>query len=321
MQDEWTRECIPIPPGIIGGISRFACVCIVLNGFLFAIYGISLFYTGRPFFRVLSFGCIVAGLLLCVPQYWRRMDDSTYLLSTNLPLHILWGLGDLLSHAGMMMLVYWDICPEAVWLVHALEPKRQKFGLKIVKIVGAISVVGQLALIPFWSLVYLLESKSSRAVLSASFFVVQCYGFYGLIPAIGFAVLARGLHRLRGKLPNDVPKSVLHRIKFTQIGIGLFLLLGIADALLALFPACQPFIRQFSGTFYTYVVYPSLATLTPVLLGLETWLSLQDMSSTLVAPVCLESEELASIVRQGVSALAMLCFAFDSRCLVSFAYL
>lgn len=248
---------------------------------------------------------MVLGLLLCLPQFWIRAENPRYLPSTNLPLHAVWAIGDTLSHAGLMMLVYWDICIEAVRLVYALEPKRQRIGLKVCKTVGTISVGAQVVfLVPFWTLVYLLETSNARAVLSGTFYVVQCYSFFGLVPAVGFAVLFKGLRRLRSKLPGDIPRHLLHRLRFTQLAIGVFLLIGVLDALFALLPAAEPFVRSLSGTLYTCFVLVCFALFSLVLLTLEVILSFQDATKNSTSKIFLDPQRLATFVRHGVATLA-----------------
>ena len=146
---------------------------IVTDVILFSIYVICFCYLPRPFYRVLSFACISVGLMLCFPQLWLKMLDPTYLPSSNLPMHLLFMVGDVISHVGLVMQVYWDICMEAVQLVYALEPKRQQLGIRICNRVGTVSVVGQVMfLVPFWLCQHYLQSESSGAVLSATFYVV-----------------------------------------------------------------------------------------------------------------------------------------------------
>lgn len=305
LRDDWTLVCIPIPVLATQILSKSFCVFVVIGAVIFALYGISLYYSRRPFCRILSFGCLVFGMQLCLPQVWLESLDPAYMASSNLPLYVLFAIGDVVAHVGLMMLVYWDICMEAVLLIYALAPLHQRIGYKVSTWVGAMSVASQvLFLIPFWTLMYYLPIGSTRNFLAGTFFVVQCFTIFGIIPAAGFAVLAHGARKLRGKLPASIPRHLTHRLRFTQLGIAIFILMGVADALFALIPATQPYVRRFSSFLYINLVLTSLAIFTCLLLAVELYLNIQQMRSTTVSPIPLQPHALANIVKHGVSMLA-----------------
>ncbi|CAE7654681.1 nfnB, partial [Symbiodinium sp. CCMP2456] len=225
--------------------------------------------------------------------------------SSNLSLYVLFAIGDVVAHVGLMTIVYWDICMEAVLLIYALAPLHQRIGYIVSTWVGAMSVASQvLFLIPFWTLMYQLPIGSTRNFLAGTFFVVQCFTIFGIIPAAGFTVLAHGARKLRGKLPASIPRHLTHRLRFTQLGIAIFILMGVADALFALIPATQPYIRRFSSFLYINLVLTSLAIFTFLLLAVELYLNIQQMRSTTVSPIPLQPHALANIVKHGVSMLA-----------------
>ena len=143
LRDDWTLVCIPIPVLATQILSKSFCVFVVIGAVIFALYGISLYYSRRPFCRILSFGCLVFGMQLCLPQVWLESLDPTYMASSNLPLYVLFAIGDVVAHVGLMMLVYWDICMEAVLLIYALAPLHQRIGYKVSTWVGAMSVASQ----------------------------------------------------------------------------------------------------------------------------------------------------------------------------------
>ena len=247
---------------------------VVFDAGIFIIYGGLACYARRPFIRVFSFACMVFGLVLCLPHLLMRGVDPTFQPSSDLFIYSTFAVGDIVAHAGLMMLVYWDICMEAVHLVYSLETQKQSFGFKICRRVGAFSVLGQVVfLVPFWILMHKLQDHTSRSILSGSFFVVQCFVFFGLVPAFGFGMLAHGLRKLRGKLPPKIPRHLTHRLRFTQLGIGICLLLGVADALFALLPAAESFVRSFSGFLYLNLVLHAFAMFLLVLLTVVLWLS------------------------------------------------
>ncbi|CAE7238443.1 unnamed protein product [Symbiodinium sp. CCMP2592] len=305
LRDDWTHECIPIPVILIQILSKSFCVFVVIDAVVFALYGVSLYYSRRPYCRILSFGCLVFGLQLCLPQVWLESLDPRYMASSKLSVYLLFAIGDVVAHVGLMMSVYWDICMEAVLLIYALAPAHQRIGYKVSTWVGAMSVASQvLFLIPFWTLMYHLPMGSTRNFLSGTFFVVQCFTIFGVIPAAGFTVLAHGVRKLRGKLPTSIPRHLTHRLRFTQLGIAIFILMGVADAFFALIPATQPFIRNFSSFLYVNLVLTSLAIFTFLLLAVELYLNIQQIRSTTVSPVPLQAHALANIVKHGVAMLA-----------------
>eukprot|EP00913_Durusdinium_trenchii_P026516 g24877.t1 len=95
------------------------------------IYVACLTRTKRPFCRLLSFGFLVAGLMLKLPQASIRASNPGFNSTADLPHLILFMCADILDHIGLVILIYWDICTEAVHLVFALDPKRFTWSLKL----------------------------------------------------------------------------------------------------------------------------------------------------------------------------------------------
>ena len=69
---------------------------------------------------------MILGLLLGVPKFLSQVANPTRLSSTNLALHAIFAVGDIASHVGFVMLIYWDIVNEGMRLAFALDPKNQR---------------------------------------------------------------------------------------------------------------------------------------------------------------------------------------------------
>eukprot|EP00435_Cladocopium_sp_Y103_P049633 s917_g15.t1 len=311
VMDNFSRHCLQIPlvlkqvfPGILSSL-------ILLLVGLFAFYIYLSRNARRPLTRRLSFALIILGLLLGVPKFLSQVANPTLLPSTNMALLAIFAVGDVASHVGFVMLIYWDIVNEGMRLAFALDPQNKRRGLKMSTAAGLICMLIEvLFLTIFWILVYNMEElvgedcRDARITLSSTFAVVQYALVFGAIPSLAFGKLLWGLHKLWKDLPRDIPRHLLYRLRFTQLCLALLTLLGITDGIVGLVVAFIPFWTSFSGFIYENVALVSLSSLTFLLLGIEVFLTYQQAKRRINGSFLLEEEQIRQLIENGVSILA-----------------
>lgn len=308
--DNFSRECLQIPlvlkqvfPAILSSLILF------LVG-LFLVYGYLSQNAKRPLARRLSFALMSLGLLLGVPKFLWQVAYPT-LVPSNLVLHVIFAIGDVASHVGFVMLVYWDIVNEGLRLAFALDPQNRRRGVKMSTAVGLICMMVEgVFLTIFWILVYDMEElldedcRDARFTLSSTFAVVQYALVFGAIPSLAFGKLLWGLHKLWKDLPRDIPRHLLYRLRFTQLCLALLTLLGITDGIVGLVVGLIPFWTSFSGFIYENVALNALSAFTILLLGIEVLLTHQQAKRRIKDSFLLEEEQIRELIKHGVSILA-----------------
>ena len=282
LRDDYSRECISLPLELHQAFNGLLVTETALLVGLFIFYIYMSRHGQRPWTRRLSFALLTLGLLLGVPKFAWHAANPELLPSTYLTLHLLFAVGDVASHVGFVMLIYWDIVSEGIRLAFALDPARKLLGMRMTKVAGVIFVLVEVIfLVPFWILVYDIdrllptEDNSPRATLCSFFAVVQYVLVFGTVPSLAFGKLAWGLRKLWKDLPGDIPQHLLYRLRFTQLCLVLLTLLGITDGVCGSQVAFIPFFRNFSGFLYEGVALNSLGALTLLLLGIEVFLTYQ----------------------------------------------
>lgn len=280
--DSFSRECLQIPLALKQVLPGILSSLILLLVGLFLVYIYLSQNARRPLARRLSFALMILGLLLGVPKFLSQVANPTRLSSTNLALHAIFAVGDVASHVGFVMLIYWDIVNEGMRLAFALDPKNQRRGVKMSTAAGLICMLVEgIFLTIFWILVYDMEElldedcRDARFTLSSTFALVQYALVFGAIPSLAFGRLLWGLHKLWKDLPRDIPRHLLYRLRFTQLCLALLTLLGITDGIVGLVVGFIPFWTSFSGFIYDDVALNCLSSLTILLLGIEVFLTHQ----------------------------------------------
>ncbi|CAK9077386.1 unnamed protein product [Durusdinium trenchii] len=277
--DDFSRVCLPDSP-IFLQINRIMswtfCVSAGVNVCLILIYVACLTRTKRPFCRLLSFGFLVAGLMLKLPQASIRASNPGFNSTADLPHLILFMCADILDHIGLVILIYWDICTEAVHLVFALDPKRFTWSLKLCRWSGYIFICSQLVILgPYLASMYFLETHEERCVGYIIFAVTQFCIVFGLSPSLAFGMLVRGVHQLWQKLPEKVPRHLKHRLTYAQIGLTLLMLITVTFCFAGVLTASVELLRIHAGFLYMDVVVTVITLVVNVLLGGEVYLTLK----------------------------------------------
>lgn len=311
MIDSFSRECLQIPLALKQVLPGILSSLILLLVGLFLVYIYLSRNARRPLARRLSFALMILGLLLGVPKFLSQVANPTRLSSTNLALHAIFAVGDVASHVGFVMLIYWDIVNEGMRLAFALDPKNQRRGVKMSTAVGLICMLVEgIFLTIFWILVYDMEElldedcRDARFTLSSTFALVQYALVFGAIPSLAFGRLLWGLHKLWKDLPRDIPRHLLYRLRFTQLCLALLTLLGITDGIVGLVVGFIPFWTSFSGFIYDDVALNCLSSLTILLLGIEVFLTHQQAKRRINGSFLLEEEQIRQLIKNGVSILA-----------------
>jgi len=308
LRDDWTRVCISLPLELVQISACVFCTIVAINACLLLTYAICLCYTRRPFYRALSFALVTGGLCLALPQAVARLHDPRFLPSTSIPHLVVFAIGDILDHVGILMVIYWDICTEAVNLVYALDPKQHSYSLKLCKISGMVAMASQLFVIgPMMILMHLMDSSSSMARCDAFsvFAFVQVGCIFGCCPTFAFGMLVRGVHRFWIQLPGEVPRRLVHRLRYTQVGLGILLLLCASFVASAALLGTLVVFKEKAGFMYAFVILTCLAFATAILLAGELILTMKLIRSKANRAIPLEPEVLADLVKVGVSQLSM----------------
>ncbi|CAJ1388371.1 unnamed protein product [Effrenium voratum] len=315
LRDGWSRVCIGLPPVLIQVLVGLLCSIVTMLVGLFAVYVYLSRRAKRPRARSLSFGLMTFGFLLGLPSFLWHAANPTLLPSTHVGLHATFVVGDVIDHVGFVMLIYWDIVNEGVRLALALDPKGRKLGLRMSTAMGVICIVVQIVfLVPFWILIYTVDTDWQRSTLCSAFAVMQYVIVFGAVPSFIFGTLAWRLRSLWKDLPGDIPLHLLYRLRYTQLCLTLLTLLGVTDGILGLTVALVPFFTVLSGFLYDCVALLSLSILTLVLLGIEVFLTYQKARHRTNRPCQLDASEVLGVVQSGVSLLKITSPAPSAPC-------
>ena len=308
LRDDWTRVCIFLPLELVQISAWVFCTIVAINAGLLLTYAICLCYTRRPFYRALSFALVTGGLCLGLPQAVARLHDPRFLPSTSIPHLVVFAIGDIVDHVGILMLIYWDICTEAVNLVYALDPKQHSYSLKLCRITGMVTMASQLVILgPMMILMHWMDSSSTMARCDAFsvFAFVQVGCIFGCCPTFAFGMLVRGVHRFWIQLPGEVPRRLVHRLRYTQVGLGILLLLCASFVPSAAILATMVVFKEKAGFMYAFVILTCLAFASAILLAGELILTMKLIRSKANRAIPLEPEVLEKLVKVGVSQLSM----------------
>jgi len=305
LRDDWSRLCITLSSEQVRILAVFFCCVVLLNVGVYLIYAICLCYTHRSINRVMSFGLVTLGLTLSLPQALVRIGDPHFNYPNSIPHLVLFAVGDITDHVGILMLIYWDICTEAVDLVYALDPKQHSCSLRRLKMVGIASMISQVFILgSLFTMVYLLERHEDRCTTFTTFTLVQLGAVFGFAPTVAFGMLVRGLHRLWNQLPGDVPRRLVHRLRYTQLGLGTLMLLCASFVPSAVLLGTVPFFQVKAGFLYVFVVLTLLGLDSSVLLFGELILTLKSIRSKANRPIPLSPAVLEELVQAGTQQLA-----------------
>lgn len=79
-----------------------------------------------------------------------------------------------------------------------------------------------------------------RRIVVSIFAFVQLAVAFGVIPSIAFSMLASGVQALRAKLPKAIPKSLLHRLRYTRWALYFLACLALSRLLASdVFDECR----------------------------------------------------------------------------------
>eukprot|EP00435_Cladocopium_sp_Y103_P014298 s1780_g3.t1 len=305
LRDDWSRLCITVSSEQVRILAVFFCCVVLLNVGIYLIYAICLCYTRRSINRVMSFGLVTLGLSLSFPQALVRIGDPHFNYPSSIPHLVLFAVGDIIDHVGILMLIYWDICTEAVHLVYALDPKQHSCSLRRLKMMGIASMLSQVFILgSLFASVYLLERHEDRCQTFTVFTLVQVGAVFGCAPTVAFGMLVRGLHRLWNQLPGDVPRRLVHRLRYTQLGLGTLMLLCASFVPSAVLLGTVPFFQVKAGFLYVFVVLMLLGLASAVLLLGELILTLKSIRSKANRPIPLSPAVLEELVQAGTQQLA-----------------
>ena len=141
LHDAFSKKCLPNLTTEILRAGSIAFVCIVaMVVALFVAYVFCLREVQRPRLRVLSFFMIVSGLALSIPKVFDRILQPEKLADQHVAWDVLFAIGDILDHAGLMGVFYWDVCRESVLLVFALDPSGKARNLNLCFKSGLVSM-------------------------------------------------------------------------------------------------------------------------------------------------------------------------------------
>ncbi|CAE7029582.1 unnamed protein product [Symbiodinium sp. CCMP2592] len=279
---------------------------VVLNVGVGAIYAVCLLWVSRPLVRVMSFLLGVLGFVLSAPQAVVRINNPTILPSQDILLLTSFVLGDVMNHIALLMIIYWDICRESVMLIFALDPVKKARSLRLSFGAGFGFMLSQVVVLgTFLPLMAVLEDMS-RALAIKIFYIGQVSFIFGCMPPVAFGLLARNLHKLWAQLPPDLPRRLVHRLRYTQLGLYLLLLVCTVYAPSGLLPAFIPELNRLAGFIYTYVIMLAAGFVVLILLVGEVTLTLKQLRSNARQTQPLAAEQMVKIVKAGAESLRCL---------------
>ena len=304
-RDDWSRQCSPVLSTGVRALSVAFCAMVGMNASLALVYAFCLCQIRRPTYRAFGFCLVVLGLTLSAPLAAVRIRSPEILPSEHAGLMALFILGDIMDHVGLIMIIYWDICREAVLLIFALDPARKSRNLKLCCNVGSAFMVSQVVILGFFlPSMSLLEGTEYRAMALSTFYVVQISCIFGLAPPIAFGLLARSLHNLWAQLPQDLPRRLVHHLRYTQYGLHLLMLICTLYAFCGLLPGVVPELRKLGGFIYFYVVMLAAGfVLTLLLLG-ELILTMKQLRSKALRTQPLGSQQMVKLLAAGADLLS-----------------
>jgi len=304
VRDDWSRLCSSVlSTEIISFFSAAFTTMVVLNVGVGAIYAVCLLWVSRPLVRVLSFLLGVLGFVLSAPQALVRINNPTILPSQDILLLTSFVLGDVMNHIALLMIIYWDICRESVMLIFALDPAKKARSLRLSFGAGFGFMLSQVVILgTFLPLMAVLEDLS-RALAIKIFYIGQVSFIFGCMPPVAFGLLARNLHKLWAQLPPDLPRRLVHRLRYTQLGLYLLLLVCSVYAPSGLLPAFIPELNRLAGFIYTYVIMLAAGFVVLILLVGEVTLTLKQLRSKALQTQPLAAEQMVKIARAGAESL------------------
>ena len=304
VRDDWSRLCSSVlSTEIISFFSAAFTTMVVLNVGVGAIYAVCLLWVSRPLVRVLSFLLGVLGFVLSAPQALVRINNPTILPSQDILLLTSFVLGDVMNHIALLMIIYWDICRESVMLIFALDPAKKARSLRLSFGAGFGFMLSQVVILgTFLPLMAVLEDLS-RALAIKIFYIGQVSFIFGCMPPVAFGLLARNLHKLWAQLPPDLPRRLVHRLRYTQLGLYLLLLVCSVYAPSGLLPAFIPELNRLAGFIYTYVIMLAAGFVVLILLVGEVTLTLKQLRSKALQTQPLAAAQMVKIVKAGAESL------------------
>ena len=305
LRDDWSRQCSPVlKADIIQALSTTFCFMVALNTCLSLLYALCLCRIRRPASRVCGFLLTVSGFLLSAPLASARIGDPEILPSEEAGLAAFFIFGDILDHVGLIMIIYWDICREAVLLIFSLDPIRKSASLSLCFRVGTGFMLSQLVILgSFLPCMTLSEDIGLRRVAISIFYVVQVSIIFGFAPPLAFGLLARSLHKLWAELPQGLPRKLKHRLRYTQWGLHLLMLICLVYAFCGLSPALVPELQTLGGFIYIYVIMLAAGFVVALLLCGELILTVKQLRSKALRTQPLDPEHVGKCLVAGANVL------------------